>query len=245
MRWNLKNLVLATIIGFMIGVVSYYYLGMPRIITQVVEVEKMIPVEIIKVERVEIPKIVTKEVIKIKEVPTIKKVTQTRVIYLPAKSEEEVNKEQQYCMALNIYREANNQSYNGMIAVGRVVMNRVQDNRWPGDPCSVIYEGPVRESWKTKKYPDLSDEERVYNPVRNRCQFSWYCDGKKDELINTENNIKWKVASAIAYEILAYDKWNGIVEGANHYHADYVKPSWRKQMQLISRIDDHIFYRQE
>ena len=148
-------------------------------------------------------------------------------------------------MALNIYREANNQSYNGMIAVGRVVMNRVQDNRWPGDPCSVIYEGPVRESWKTKKDPTLADKDRVYNPVRNRCQFSWYCDGKKDELINTDNNIKWKVASAIAYEILAYDKWNGIVEGANHYHADYVKPSWRKQMQLISRIDDHIFYRQE
>ena len=85
MLWNLKNLILATIIGFMIGVVSYYYLGMPRTITQVVEVEKMVPVEIVKVERVEVPKIVTKEVIKIKEVPTIKKVTQTRVIYLPAK----------------------------------------------------------------------------------------------------------------------------------------------------------------
>lgn len=242
----MQNSVFVTIISFMVGVTSYYYLGTPQVITKIVEIEKTLPpIEIVKIEKVEVPKIIEKIKTVIKEVPTIKKVTQTKYIYLPAKAEVEVDPHQQYCMALNIYREANNQSYNGMIAVGRVVMNRVQDSRWPSTPCDVIYEGPVRESWKTRKNPSLAESERVYHPRRNRCQFSWYCDGKKDEPPNTENNIAWKIANTISYEILAFDKWNGLVEGANHYHADYVKPDWRKQMQLVGRIDDHIFYRQE
>jgi len=35
-----------------------------------------------------------------------------------------------------------------------------------------------------------------------------------------------------------------MVEGATHYHADYVSPHWRKSMRLITKIDDHIFYRE-
>ena len=240
---SFKNTPLVALIGFIIGVTSFYYLGTPREVIRVVETEKMIPVEIYKVEKVEVPTIVEKTVIK--EVEVEKKVMQTQVIYLPAKAEVEVNTDEQYCMALNIYREANNQSIAGMIAVARVVMNRVQDRRWPAKVCDVIYEGPVYESWKTKKNPNLKDSERVYLPKKNRCQFSWYCDGKADEVINTENNIQWKVANSIAYEVLAFDRWNGIVEGANHYHADYVQPDWRKRMQLVARIDDHIFYRME
>ena len=44
--------------------------------------------------------------------------------------------------------------------------------------------------------------------------FSWYCDGKKDELINKENNRAWKTAENIVFQILAFDKWNGVMEGA-------------------------------
>ena len=173
----------------------------------------------------------------------------TRVIYKPIKQNELddikqlVKPEEVQCLALNIYREANNQSIAGQIAVGRVVMNRVLDRRYPPDTCGVIFEGPVYESWKTKKQKDLPDEERVYYPRRDRCQFSWYCDGKKDELINKENNRAWKTAENIAFQILAYDKWNGVLEGATHYHADYVSPKWRHALQKITKIDDHIFYK--
>jgi spore germination cell wall hydrolase CwlJ-like protein len=81
--------------------------------------------------------------------------------------------------------------------------------------------------------------------VRNRCQFSWYCDGKKDEVISKKDNIKWKIAEDVAFQVLAYDKWNGMVEGATHYHATYVSPKWRHTLRLVGKIDDHIFYRQE
>lgn len=143
---------------------------------------------------------------------------------------------EQKCLADNIYFEARNQIHRGMIAVSLVTRNRVLDSRFPHSYCEVVKQGPERPSWK---------QNGTMVPLRHRCQFSWYCDGKADEVINTENNIQWKVANSIAYEVLAFDRWNGIVEGANHYHADYVQPDWRKRMQLVARIDDHIFYRME
>lgn len=229
---NLRNMPLFLIIGFMVGASAHYYMGEPKTITKFIEVEKIIE------------KFVPLEKVVIKEVPTTKTVIQTRTIYIPAeKDKNKVEQEELYCMALNIYREAANQSQAGMIAVARVVMNRVNDRRFPGTVCDVIYEGPVRESWRTKNDPNINKEDREFYPVKHRCQFSWYCDGKKDEVINTENNIKWKVANAIAYEVLAYNKWKGMLEGANHYHAEYVKPEWRKRMTLVAHIDDHIFYR--
>ena len=154
-----------------------------------------------------------------------------------------ISQEEIECMAVNIYHESKNQSKLGMIAVARVVMNRVIDRRFPNTVCEVIYEGPVTESWKTRQDPDLPDSERVYYPRRDRCQFSWYCDGKPDEIISKKNNIAWRMAQDVAIEVMAFDKYNGIVEGATHYHADYVDPAWNKTITLVTHIDDHIFYR--
>jgi len=155
----------------------------------------------------------------------------------------EQNHPELYCLAQNVYFEAKSEPLAGQYAVADVVLNRIKDNRYPNTICEVVKEGPIKESWKTRQYADLPDEERIYYPKKNKCQFSWYCDGKKDELINYEDNIKWKVAQDIAYQILAFNKWAGMIEGATHYHADYVAPTWRKQMRLIGKIDDHIFYR--
>jgi spore germination cell wall hydrolase CwlJ-like protein len=147
------------------------------------------------------------------------------------------------CMSRNIYFEANNQSKAGQIAVARVVMNRVQDIRYPNTVCEVIQEGPVVESWKTRQQEDLPDEERIYYPRRDRCQFSWYCDGKADEIVSKENNHAWRTAQDIAFNVMVFNKYSGLVEGATHYHADYVDPSWNKTITLVTKIDDHIFYR--
>ena len=147
------------------------------------------------------------------------------------------------CMARNIYFESNNQSKAGQIAVARVVMNRLQDTRFPNTVCEVIQEGPMRESWKTRKDPDLAQADRIYYPVKNRCQFSWYCDGKADDIPQSNDNHAWRLAQEIAFNILVFNKYSGLVEGATHYHADYVDPEWSKTITLITKIDDHIFYR--
>ena len=62
-------------------------------------------------------------------------------------------------------------------------------------------------------------------------------------VINKENNRAWQTAENIAYQILAFDKWKDVLEGATHYHADYVNPKWNKTMKKIVTIDTHIFYK--
>lgn len=151
--------------------------------------------------------------------------------------------EELHCMAQNIYFEANNQSKTGMIAVAQVTMNRVRDSRFPDTVCEVVFEGPIRESWKTRQDSTLADNERIFYPIKNRCQFSWYCDGKADVIPYPENNISWRKAQDVALEVMAFDRYSGIVEGATHYHADYVNPDWNKTITLVTKIDNHIFYR--
>ena len=147
-----------------------------------------------------------------------------------------------HCLAENIYFEANNQSRTGMISVARVVINRVNDSRYPDTVCGVIHDGPKTESWKTQKL-DIPDTEREWVPVRNKCQFSWYCDGKADDIPNINDNYKWQMAQEIANDILELDRWSGIIDGATHYHANYVNPKWSSSLHYVGRVDDHLFYR--
>ena len=134
------------------------------------------------------------------------------------------------CLALNTYHEAKNQSLVGQIATAQVVMNRVEDNRFPNTICEVVKEGPTRPSWE--------DPNKEY-PIRHRCQFSWYCDGKSD--VPKEKDA-WDTAMMVANHVF-YRRVDDLVDGATHYHAHYVQPSWAETKTYIVRIDDHIFYR--
>ena len=44
------------------------------------------------------------------------------------------------CLAFNIYHEARSQSTIGQLAVAQVVMNRVDDHRFPDTVCDVVTE---------------------------------------------------------------------------------------------------------
>ena len=146
------------------------------------------------------------------------------------------------CLALNVYHEAKNQDIDGMYAVADVVMNRVEDHRYPNTVCGVVKQGPTRESWKTRG-KDVAESERKYFPVKNRCQFSWYCDGKSDDPKEpTTYNSLYVMALDLVYgDIIVVD----ITEGATHYHANYVFPAWRKTKTKTLIVGDHIFYRWE
>lgn len=145
-----------------------------------------------------------------------------------------------YCLAENIYHEARSDSFVGQIAVADVVLNRVVSLEYPNSICDVVKEGPITESWKTRKLKDLKDDQRTYYPIRNRCQFSWYCDGAADTIRFGDS---WYKAQRIAYALVYHKKWRGITEGATHYHATYVTPKWSSALQLVGRIGLHIFYR--
>ena len=132
------------------------------------------------------------------------------------------------CLALNTYHEAKNQSLVGQIATAQVVMNRVADSRYPNTVCEVVKQGP--------KYKG-SDV-----PVRHKCQFSWFCDGKDD---TPKNEKAWRKAQDVAFLVLYNKIQLDVTEGATHYHATYVRPSWAKTNKTTTRIEKHIFYRWE
>ena len=138
------------------------------------------------------------------------------------------------CLAKNMYYEARNQGLAGQLAVSLVVMNRVKDSRYPNTVCGVVEQGPTRESWK---------KNGTYYPIRNRCQFSWFCDGKSDE---PKEPTTYERLLDLSLD-LVYDDLQVVdfTEGATHYHADYVYPAWRKSKTKTVEIADHIFYRWE
>ena len=108
-----------------------------------------------------------------------------------------------------------------------------------GTVCEVITEGPVRESWRTRQDDTLEDEERVYFPVRNKCQFSWYCDGKSDAIRNMTG---WEDAVIAAY--LVYNGYGeDRVDGALYYyaHKQIPMPKWAKNMMVTAILEGHTY----
>ena len=129
------------------------------------------------------------------------------------------------CMALNVFFEARDQPMIGQIAVAETVLNRVHSEKYPDTVCEVVYQGQYY-SWN----PEL--------PIRNRCQFSWYCDGKSDI---PKDKGAWQTSLTVAHGVL-YGYTESVVEDALWYHAYYVIPEWSKSKRKIVRINDHIFY---
>jgi len=155
-------------------------------------------------------------------------------------SQDDVN-----CLTENMYFEARSDGYAGMYATSMVVMNRVLDDRYPNSVCEVVKQGPVRESWKTRDNPNVAQENRVFYPVRNQCQFSWYCDGKADNMYDQDSI---NVATEIAHIILSDFTKNGVIditEGATHYHTTNVSPYWAngRGMMKVTTVGSHIFYK--
>ena len=141
--------------------------------------------------------------------------------------------EAEHCMALNIYHEARSDNLAGKFAVGDVVLNRVYDTRYPNSVCDVVYQGKHKPSWK-------DPTELV--PIRNQCQFSWYCDGKSDEPYDSDS---WREAVLISIQLINDGRYRGLTEGATHYHADWVEPYWAPTLQQVGSIGSHVFYRAE
>ena len=137
---------------------------------------------------------------------------------------------QHECLAKNIYFEARNEPFAGQFAVALVTLNRVHDTAFPNTICEVVDQG-------------IHHADGF--PKRDRCQFSWYCDGNSDEV---RNKRAWEVVQKTAnLAMLQYSsiKAEGLdyTEGARFYHTFEVNPRWSKVYPKVGRIGDHIFYR--
>lgn len=135
--------------------------------------------------------------------------------------------EQLYCLTEAIYFEAGNQPFVGKTAVAYVVLNRVKSDKYPGTICNVVRQGPFK------------DKEGRLIPVINKCQFSYYCDGKTERPIYQSDT--WRDSLLAARLSLALPDY--VTNGATHYHATYVTPYWAKHLRRIVQLEDHIFYK--
>jgi spore germination cell wall hydrolase CwlJ-like protein len=125
------------------------------------------------------------------------------------------------CLAEGIYFEARSEPISGKLAVGRVILNRVKSKAYPDTICDVVYQNRER---------------------RNRCQFSFACDGKPDTI---KERAEWNEILLHAAWLMADGAKDGIpskLQVSTHYHADYVSPGWSKRLTLAGQIGRHVFY---
>lgn len=141
--------------------------------------------------------------------------------------------QEEMCLAEAIYFEARAEPTAGMVAVANVILNRVSSADFPNTICDVVHQGPTFPSWKDPK---------VMIPVRNRCQFSYYCDGKSDE---PQDERMYERSLRVALMMLTIDRnmLLDITDGALFYHATYVNPDWNKNMTNTLNIGGHKFFR--
>ena len=147
-----------------------------------------------------------------------------------------ISEQELTCLQKNLYFEARNQGAEGMIAVAWVTFNRVNSSHFRDTICNVVYRARINSRGQ---------------PIRNRCQFSWYCDGLKD-VPNLHNKIEreaWELAGEIAKSMiiscmLYYHTEqcpDDPTEGSLFYHSDAVDPAWTYVKTV--KIDNHQYYR--
>ena len=129
----------------------------------------------------------------------------------------DIDRQQLYCAAQNVYFESRGEPDLGQLAVTQVVLNRMESPRWPDSICGVV--------WQDK-------------------QFSWTHDGKSDTINvgNKLNRLAWM--KSVFYAVMAMIE-NDVTNGATHYHSTSVKPYWTDSMMQTAIIGNHIFYREE
>ncbi|HSM20415.1 MAG TPA: cell wall hydrolase, partial [Hyphomicrobiales bacterium] len=135
----------------------------------------------------------------------------------PAALAEKRNRELM-CLAKAVYFEARGESETGQLAVAQVVLNRVEHPFYPDNICGVVFQNQHR---------------------RNKCQFSFACDGRSDR---PRNQAAWARAITLAKKSMHGTRVDGL-GNSTHYHANYVNPRWAKGMVRLRRIGKHIFYR--
>ncbi len=125
-----------------------------------------------------------------------------------------INQAEFDCLQKNIYFEARNQkTLQAYQAVALVTMKRVASEFYPDSICEVVKQS---RRWNGQV-------------IRNKCAFSWFCDGKSDKpnLLDNQELIAWIASGAVALEALKGNIPDFLGPGATHY----------------VKIEDHLVYR--
>ena len=126
------------------------------------------------------------------------------------------------CLVEAVYFEARSETFTGQLAVAQVILNRVRHKKFPNTICDVVHDG-VHHRGK---------------PVKYKCSFSYWCDGKSERIRNPQ---AYEKAITVAHLALEGVTVSGLHKSL-YYHTDYVNPKWAKRKKFVRRIGSHLFY---
>jgi len=133
----------------------------------------------------------------------------------------DVHRRELNCLAMNVYYESRGEPVDGQYGVAEVTMNRVSDSRYPDTVCAVVYQ----KRWDTLR-------------KRNVSAFSW----TEFDVMPHPQGQAWESAKAVATSTYRGER-QAVLDGAVHYHAVHIRPSWSVGNPPVARIGRHIFYR--
>ena len=121
------------------------------------------------------------------------------------------------CLSRTIYWEAKGASAEDMQAVANVVLNRLGHDGFPDTVCAVVKQGSERKA----------------------CQFSWWCDGRADQI---KEDQPYLAAKEIARKTLNRQLPDN-TRGALYFHDRQVTPAWSKTFVKTAQTHKFVFYK--
>ncbi len=121
------------------------------------------------------------------------------------------------CLARTIYWESKGENTASMEAVANVVMNRLGNEEFPDTICGIVKQG--------------SEE--------GACQFSWWCDGRSDDVQEDDAYAAAKEVARKALNRQLPDRTNG----ALFFHQKTVKPAWAAEFRKTVEVGEFYFYK--
>ncbi|MBC3501962.1 cell wall hydrolase [Pseudomonas sp. SWRI59] len=121
------------------------------------------------------------------------------------------------CLARTIYWEAKGADAKDMTAVASVVLNRLGHDGFPDTICGVVKQGVETKA----------------------CQFSWWCDGRPDQV---EEAQRYDIAKEIARKALN-QQLKDPTGGALYFHDRNVHPQWAKAYRRTAETTHFLFYK--
>ncbi|WP_406819001.1 cell wall hydrolase [Pseudomonas sp. KnCO4] len=121
------------------------------------------------------------------------------------------------CLARTVYWEAKGADAEDMAAVASVVLNRLGSEGFPDTICGVVKQGVESKA----------------------CQFSWWCDGRPDQV---EEPQRYGIAKEIARKALN-QQLKDSTGGALYFHDRNVRPDWAKAYRRTAQTQHFLFYK--
>lgn len=122
------------------------------------------------------------------------------------------------CLSQAIYFESRGEALEGRIAVAETILNRVKSERYPDTVCKVVRQG---------------------TGLLNQCQFSYHCDGLKENI--DELDVYIDIQKLAVKMLSGYS--SRVTDGATHFHTIDVSPYWASELVMTASIGRHLFYR--